>query len=88
MGAPADALSAALFGKTRRAVLALLYSHPDESHYLRQIARFVDSGQGAVQRELQRLTEVGILTRSVRGAPLFIRPTATAPSSRSFAASF
>ena len=34
-----DNLSATLFGKTRRAVLSLLFTHADESFYLRQIAR-------------------------------------------------
>jgi hypothetical protein len=43
--------SSALFGKTRRTVLALLYSHPDQSFYLRQIARFVEAGQGLGKRE-------------------------------------
>ena len=62
-----DTLSSALFGKTRRAILALLYAHPDETFYLRQIARFVEGGQGGVQRELQRLTEAQIIRRTVRG---------------------
>jgi predicted nucleotidyltransferase len=65
--ASADSLSAALFGRTRRTILALLYSHPDQSFYLREIARFVEAGQGGVQRELQRLTDAQIITRTVRG---------------------
>ncbi|RZB31926.1 MAG: phosphoribosylglycinamide formyltransferase 1 [Desulfobacteraceae bacterium Eth-SRB1] len=44
-----DSLSATLFGKTRRAVLALLYSHVDESFYIRQIARTAGVGLGAVR---------------------------------------
>jgi predicted nucleotidyltransferase len=57
----------ALFGRTRRAVLALLYGHPHESFHMRQIARAVGAGQGAVQRELRRLADTGILTRSPEG---------------------
>ncbi len=40
MGAknPAADMAGALFGKTRRAVLGLLYARPDETFYLRQIA--------------------------------------------------
>jgi len=60
-------LSSALFGKVRREVLALFFSHPDESFYLRQIARMTGVGQGAVQRELKRLTEAGIITRIGHG---------------------
>jgi len=53
-------LGTTLFGKTRRAVLTLLYSHPDESFYLRQIARTTGAGMGALQRELKQLAEAGI----------------------------
>jgi predicted nucleotidyltransferase len=68
MGTTAMAsLSSALFGKTKRAILALLFSRPDDSFYLRQIVRLVGAGQGGVQRELQRLADAGIVTRVVRG---------------------
>ena len=39
-----------MFGKTRQAVLSLLYGHADESFYLRQIVRVAGGGMGAVQR--------------------------------------
>ncbi len=53
----------ALFGKTRRSILALLYSHPDESFYLRKICRLARVAPGAGQRELKRLAEAGIVSR-------------------------
>ena len=59
-------LSAALFGKTRRAVLALLLGRPDDALYLRQIVRAIRCGQGGVQRELRRLTDAGIILRADR----------------------
>ncbi|MBI5723007.1 MAG: nucleotidyltransferase domain-containing protein [Planctomycetes bacterium] len=59
-------LSESLFGKARRAVLSLLYSHVDEAFYLRQIVRAACAGQGAIQREVGRLTEAGVISRSVR----------------------
>lgn len=74
-----DALSSALFGKTRRTILALLYSHPDQSFYLRQIARFVEAGQGGVQRELERLTNAQIVTRTVRGRTSFYQANRDCP---------
>ena len=58
-----DALSATLFGKTRRLILALLYAHSDEQFYLRRIVRETEAGLGPVQRELNRLTNAGIVTR-------------------------
>ncbi len=54
----------ALFGKTRRSILALLFSRPDESFYLRKIFRLTGVSPGAGQRELKRLTEAGILVRN------------------------
>jgi len=74
-----DALSSALFGKSRRAILALLYSHPDEDFYLRQIARFVEAGQGGVQRELRRLTDAQIIRRTPRGPTSFYQANRECP---------
>ena len=56
MGAPSlgSPIADALFGKTRLGVLALLFTHPDETFHMRHIAREVGAGQGAVQRELRR----------------------------------
>jgi predicted nucleotidyltransferase len=76
---PNDRLSAALFGKTRRAILALLYSHPDDNYYLRQISRFVEAGQGGVQRELKRLTDAGIVQRTDRGNTAFYQANRACP---------
>lgn len=52
-----------LFGKTRLAILTLLYGHADEVFYLRQIVRMTGAGLGAAQRELKQLTEAGIIRR-------------------------
>ncbi len=59
------ALGAALFGHTRRAVLALLYTHPDERFFLRQISRRAGISPGSLHRELIRLAKAGILQRNV-----------------------
>jgi len=57
----------ALFDATRRAVLRLLFIHPGERFYQRQIIRAVGRGSGAVQRDLAQLTGAGILKRTVEG---------------------
>lgn len=72
-------LAAALFGQTRRTILALLYGHPDESYYLRQIARSTGTGLGATQREIKRLTESEILKRLVRGRQVFYQANPACP---------
>jgi predicted nucleotidyltransferase len=77
-GASTD-VGGALFGKTRRAVLGLLYARPDEAFYLRQITREVRAGQGAVQRELQRLVDVGILVREAHGREINYRANRACP---------
>src|SRR3972149_6329398 len=72
-------LAATLFGQTRRVILALLYGHPDEAYYLRQLARSTGSGLGAVQREIKRLTESGIARRTVRGRQVFYQANPDCP---------
>jgi len=74
-----DQLASALFGKTKRTVLALLLTNPQESFYLRQIVRSAGLGQGAVQRELQHLTEAGLLLRRRQGHQIFYQANQTSP---------
>jgi DNA-binding transcriptional ArsR family regulator len=74
-----DNLSAALFGKTRRAVLSLLYGHTDESFYIRRILRVVNAGHGAVQRELKQLADAGILHRIVQGQQVYYQANDKCP---------
>jgi DNA-binding MarR family transcriptional regulator len=57
-------LGAALFGKSKRTLLALFYVQPERSFYLRQITRTLGIGQGAAQQELARLVEAGPLVRT------------------------
>jgi len=68
-----------LFGQTRGAILALLYGHPDLSFYTRQIARKVDISVGAVQRELENLSKVGLVVRNSVGSQIFYRANRDAP---------
>jgi predicted nucleotidyltransferase len=72
-------LGTTLFGKTRRAVLALLYGHPDESFYLRQIARVTGAGMGSLQRELKQLSEAGVIQRSEIGRQAFFKANSDCP---------
>jgi predicted nucleotidyltransferase len=63
----ASALSDTLFGRTRGAVLAVLYGHVGESYYLRQLARMTGITLGPVQRELRQLVDAGLVTRKTLG---------------------
>jgi predicted nucleotidyltransferase len=55
-------ISDALFSKVRQKVLGLMYSHPDKDFHTNEIIRQTKSGTGAVQRELENLTAVKLLT--------------------------
>lgn len=79
MGAIIDALSSALFGKTRRNVLGLLFAEPDKTFYLREIVRRTGAGQGAVQRELRRLSDAGIIKREGSGRVITYRADPGSP---------
>jgi uncharacterized protein len=74
-----DNISQTLFGKTRRAVLSLLYSHVDDAFYLREIVRAAGVGVGTVQRELKELSEVGIIQRIVRGRQVYYQANPQCP---------
>jgi len=60
-------LAHALFSRVQLRVLSLLMGQPDRSYQVTEVIRLADSGRGAVQRELERLTEAGILNLSVTG---------------------
>lgn len=55
-------LADALFSKVQQRVLGLLFVNADRSFYTNEIMRFVDSGIGVVQRELEKLAVSGLVT--------------------------
>src|SRR5207244_12516852 len=75
----AVSISNALFSKVQQRVLALIFGHPERSFYTSEIVRNVHSGTGAVQRELSRLQQSGLVSverignqkhyRANRGSP-------------------
>jgi uncharacterized protein len=68
-----------MFGRTRGAILALLYGRADQTFYTRQIAREVAASVGAVQRELKNLTKVGLVIRTALGSQVFYQANRDAP---------
>ncbi|MGH8738563.1 MAG: nucleotidyltransferase domain-containing protein [Burkholderiales bacterium] len=55
-------LSDALFSTTQQRVLALLFGQPDRSFYASELIARAGAGSGAVQRELARLEQSGLVT--------------------------
>jgi predicted nucleotidyltransferase len=74
-----SSIASALFGQTRRKVLALLFGHPEESFYLREIVRAVGGGTGAVQRELEQLTSAGLILRKADGRQIYFTANPDSP---------
>jgi predicted nucleotidyltransferase len=83
MGMSQDAvgLSDALFSKVQQRVLALIFGHSERSFYTSEIIRKINSGVGAVERELSKLERSGLISvervgnqkhyRANRAAPIF-----------------
>lgn len=61
------ALADALFTTTQQRLLALLYGEPVRSFYLKELLRKTGLGVATVKRALDRMVEVGLLTRTVIG---------------------
>lgn len=59
---PRIGLAGALFTGTQQRVLGLLFGQPDRSFYATEIIAMAGAGSGAVQRELARLTQSGLVT--------------------------
>lgn len=55
-------LADALFTRTQQRVLGLLFGNPRRSYYATEIIGMAGAGSGAVQRELARLSESGLVT--------------------------
>ena len=76
--APRDP-AAVLFGRSMRAVLGLLFGHPERSFYLREIARAAGTSPSSLQRELAALSAAGLIVREARGHQVHFRANPDSP---------
>jgi predicted nucleotidyltransferase len=60
-------LADALFGTTQFKVLQLLFLHPDRSFFASELIALAASGSGAVQREIARLVDSGLVNQTSVG---------------------
>jgi predicted nucleotidyltransferase len=79
--APARAagLGSALFTGTQQRVLAILFGQPDRSFYANELIGLAGAGSGAVQRELKRLVDAGLLTVRAIGSQKHYQANAASP---------
>jgi hypothetical protein len=73
------AVGDALFGRTRRALLALLFGRCGRAFHLGELVRATGFGRGHVQRELERLVACELATREARGNRLLYKANQASP---------
>ncbi len=56
-----------LNSKLKRKLLTYSFTHPDESHYVRELASLIREDPGNLSRELKRLESEGLYTSAVKG---------------------
>jgi predicted nucleotidyltransferase len=76
---PRTGMADALFSATQQRVLALLFGQPDRSFFTNELIDLVGAGSGAVQRELRRLMESGLVTVKRHGNQKHYQANPTAP---------
>lgn len=68
-----------LFGKTRQALLGLVYARADEEHLQESLIQIAGLGRGTVQRELEFLARAGVVRRTVRGRQVYFQANPESP---------
>jgi predicted nucleotidyltransferase len=72
-------LDAALFGKTRAAVLRELFVNPDRRLSFNELVRRVKSGPGAIAREIAMLIDAGLVIEQREGNQRFLAARKESP---------
>ncbi len=72
-------VAGALFSATQQRVLGLVFGQPGRSFYATELIALAGGGSGAVQRELQRLAESGLVAVTRTGGRKHYRANAAAP---------
>lgn len=68
-----------MFTGTQQRVLGLLFGQPSRSFYASELIELAGMGSGAVQRELARLAEAGLVTVRAIGTQKHYQANATSP---------
>lgn len=76
---PRGSVADALFSRTQQRVLALLFGQPDRSFFANELIALARSGSGAVQRELARLADSGLVNVTRVGNQKHFQANPTAP---------
>jgi predicted nucleotidyltransferase len=74
-----EGIAGALFTSTQQRLFTLLFGQPDRSFFLAELIELARSGRGAVQREVARLAEAGLVLTSAVGNQKHFRANRAAP---------
>jgi len=74
-----ESLADALFSGTQQRVLAWLFGQPERSFYATELIGLAGAGSGAVQRELARLAQSGLVTARAVGNQKHYQANPAAP---------
>jgi AraC-like DNA-binding protein len=69
----------ALFPETRRRLLQVLLTTSDKQWYLAELAQALGKSSSSLQRELESLVGVGLLTRQVIGRRVYFQTNTHSP---------
>ena len=69
----------ALFTATQQRVLSLLFGQPERSFFTKELIELTGGGSGAVQRELARLQQSGLVVQTVLGNQKHYQANVQAP---------
>jgi predicted nucleotidyltransferase/DNA-binding HxlR family transcriptional regulator len=83
-----SALMDLLFGGARQRVLAVLLLEPAAAFHLRELARLTGTHAGTLMRELDKLTEAGLVLRSEHGNKVHYQANRACPLFDDLAAIF
>jgi predicted nucleotidyltransferase len=72
-------LADALFTGTQQRVIGLLFGQPGRSFYANEVIALTRGGSGAVQRELARLAQAGLVTVRASGKQKYLQANPASP---------
>lgn len=72
-------LAEILFKEYRRRVLSLLLLHPDQAYHVREIARLTGTVAGTLHKELSKLAEADLLSKTSQGNMVSYRANRDCP---------
>lgn len=78
-GSTGLSLSDALFTKTQQRLLGLFFGQPGRTFFKQELIERTGSGSGAVQRELARLVQSGLVTMTLIGSQKHYQANRSAP---------